>query len=188
MSSKEKAQPIKNMVPTLRIGQPFNPYKLFTGIFIPEALVRYRGLSPGGKLVYGRFARYAGEDGGCWPAIPTLAAEIGIGTTQTRIYVHELKKKRFIAIEERPGTSGIYKFLWHEAFAGAIGDRRKAPPLRKTGGAPLRKTVPPPLRKTGDEENHHQESQVKESHLGEKQVFTFEQKTRTQQTFNSSFP
>jgi hypothetical protein len=56
-----------------------------------------------------------------------------MGATQARTYVHELSEKRFIAIEQRPGSSGVYKFLWHEAFAGEIGDKRKAPPLRKTG-------------------------------------------------------
>jgi len=152
-----------NAASWLRIGQPFNPYKLFTGVFIPEALTRYRALSSGAKIVYGRLARYAGENGDCFPSIPSLAAEVGLGATQTRRYVHELSEKRFIAIEERPGTSRVYKFLWHEAFSGEIGEKRKAPPLRKTGGVPLRKTGPPPLRKTGDEENHHQESQMNES-------------------------
>jgi hypothetical protein len=171
-----KRRTSKSPAPQPRVGQPFNPYKLFTGIFIPEALVRFRGLSCGAKVAYGRLARYAGENGECWPAIPTLAAEMGIGPTQTRTYVHELRDQRFMAIEPRPGTSGVYTFLWHEAFAGELGNQRKAPPLRKTGGVvhrktvgePLQKTGPPPLRKTEDEEsqvkeNHHQESQINES-------------------------
>src|SRR5579864_3281306 len=117
---KERAR--ANPLLQLRIGQPFNPFKLFTGIFIPEALVRYQGLSPGAKLAYGRLARYAGQNGECWPSIPTLGNEIGIGTTQARAYVHELRSKRFINVEQRPGTSGVYKFLWHEAFAGETGE------------------------------------------------------------------
>ena len=52
-------------VVSLQIGQPFNPFKLFTGIFIPEALVRAKGVSPGAKLTYGRLSRYAGQDGSC---------------------------------------------------------------------------------------------------------------------------
>ena len=176
MTPSRKERVHTNQVPRFSIGQPFNPYKLFTGIFIPEALVRYRGLTCGAKIAYGRLARFAGANGDCWPSVPTLASEMGIGATQARTYVHELRDERFIAIEQRPGTSGVYKFLWHEAFDGEIGDKRKAPPLRKTGGvpprrtgdAPLRKTGPPPLRKTGDEESqvkesHHQESQVKEN-------------------------
>ena len=31
-------------------GQPFNPYGLFNGIHIPEALVRCKDLSPGAKI------------------------------------------------------------------------------------------------------------------------------------------
>src|SRR5258705_1421106 len=88
-----------------RVGQPFNPYKLFTGIFIPEALVRYRGLSCWAKVAYGRLARYAGENGEGWPAIPTLAGEMGIGCTQTRPYVHGPTDQRFRAIYPRAGTS-----------------------------------------------------------------------------------
>ena len=149
MTPDRKERSRSKEVPRLRIGQPFNPYRLFTGIFIPEALVRYQGLTCGAKIAYGRLARYAGENGECFPSIPTLVTEIGMGATQARTYVHELSEKRFIAIEQRPGSSGVYKFLWHEAFAGEIGDKRKAPPLRKTG----------------DEENHHQESQVKESQV-----------------------
>ena len=49
-----------------RVGQPFNPFRLFTGIFIPEALVRSELVSPGAKMAYGRLARYAGQDGRCW--------------------------------------------------------------------------------------------------------------------------
>jgi DNA-binding transcriptional regulator YhcF (GntR family) len=68
-------------------------------------------LSCGAKLVFGRLSRYASENGECYPSIPRLAAEIGIGPTQARTYVHELRDQRFIAIELRPGTSGVYSFL-----------------------------------------------------------------------------
>jgi Helix-turn-helix domain len=169
----------------LAVGQPFNPYKLFTGIFLPEALVRYRGLSCGAKIAWGRLARYAGENGRCYPSIPTLAREIGVGTTQARSYVHELKAKKFIAIEERPGTSGLSTFLWHEAFTGEVGEKRKIPPLRKTGGVPPRitggatptdnrTTTPPENRRQREsgEESHHQESHLKESHLDQDSVLT----------------
>ena len=148
----------------LRVGQPFNPYRLFAGVFIPEALVRYRGLSCGAKLAYGRLARFAGENGDCYPSITKLAKEIGMGTTQTRAYVHELSEKSFIVGKERPGSSAVYSFLWHEAFEGKVGEKRKSPPLQKTVGVPLRKSGALPLRKTGDEESHHQESQSEESH------------------------
>ena len=47
-------------VPPRVVGQAFNPYKFFTGIFIPEQICRYKGLSTGAKLIYGRLCRYAG--------------------------------------------------------------------------------------------------------------------------------
>src|ERR1022692_3471771 len=67
-----------------RVGQTFNPFRLFTGIFIPEAMVRYPHLSPSSKLAYGRLVRYAGEDGRCFPAVKTLAKEIGLRERRTR--------------------------------------------------------------------------------------------------------
>jgi hypothetical protein len=38
----------------LQIGQPFDPFRLFTGIQIPEVLVRSCLVSPGAKMAYGR--------------------------------------------------------------------------------------------------------------------------------------
>ena len=38
----------------LEIGQPFNPFRLFNGIFIPDALARQKGISSGAKMIYGR--------------------------------------------------------------------------------------------------------------------------------------
>ena len=44
----------------LQIGEPFNPFRFFNGIFVPEALVRTKLVSAGAKLAYGRLVRYAG--------------------------------------------------------------------------------------------------------------------------------
>ena len=41
------------------VGRPFNPHKEFTGALVPEALCRYKQLSPGAKICYGRLARWA---------------------------------------------------------------------------------------------------------------------------------
>jgi hypothetical protein len=44
-------QPQDRQRPTaLRVGQPFNPFGFFTGISIPEALVRSDLVSPGAKM------------------------------------------------------------------------------------------------------------------------------------------
>ena len=52
-------------------GEPFNPVGLFNGIFIPEAICKYRGLSLGAKMVYSRFCRYASRDGAVYPSLST---------------------------------------------------------------------------------------------------------------------
>src|SRR5438105_2445720 len=44
----------------VKIGERFNPQKRFCGSYVPEAIYKYRGLSPGAKLIYGRLCRYAG--------------------------------------------------------------------------------------------------------------------------------
>jgi hypothetical protein len=80
----------------LEVGDSFNPCGLLNGIFIPEVLVKARGVSPGAKLTSGRFTRYAGENGTCYPAVAPLAAEIGMSERQTQRYLSELERKRFI--------------------------------------------------------------------------------------------
>jgi Helix-turn-helix domain len=98
------------------IGKPFNPYGMFTGIWIPTALVRLRTLSPGAKICYGRLARYAGEDGLCYVSVNTLAGEIGVGERQTQKYLHELERERFIRKVVQLGSTNRIVFLWHEVF------------------------------------------------------------------------
>jgi hypothetical protein len=101
----------------MQTGQPFNPFRLFTGIFIPEGLVRANGISPGAKLTYGRLVRYAGQDGECYPAVPTLAAEIGVSVRQTQYYLAELEREKLIRrvtrLSDGGQTSNAYQFLWH---------------------------------------------------------------------------
>jgi hypothetical protein len=140
-----------NQAPQRLIGEPFNPYKQFPGIFVPEPICRFKGLSAGAKMIYGRLCRYAGKDGAAYPSISMLGAETGIGETQARGYIKELEHERFIAVDREnrhfrkdgSGGSNGYVFLWHSAFLGEAGALRKAPrPLRKTEGVPPRKTEP----------------------------------------------
>ena len=80
----------------LQPGEPFNPYLMFTGIFIPEGLVRCTSIRPGAKLAWGRLARYAGEDGRCYPKVKTLASEIGVRERQLQNYLKELEQAKLI--------------------------------------------------------------------------------------------
>jgi hypothetical protein len=102
---------------SLQVGQPFNPFGLFNGIFIPDALSRATGVSPGAKIAYGRLTRYAGSDGNCYPSVPTLAIEIGSSVRQTQRYLTELESVELLRRTARMGgsgqTSNSYVFLWH---------------------------------------------------------------------------
>ena len=109
---------------TFQPGQPFNPFGLFNGIHIPEALVRCKDLSPGAKISYGRLARYAGQDGACHPRQQTLADELGVSGRQVRTYLGELIQHGFLrAIRRGLHKPNDYIFLWHPIFSGT--DRRR---------------------------------------------------------------
>ena len=116
-ASKEAARP-----EGIRIGQPFNPFRLFTGIFIPEALVRSKLVSPGAKMAYGRLARYAGQDGRCFPAVDSLGQEIGVCDRQVQEYLAQLEKvkliRRRVRFVDRVQTSNFIEFLGHPLFEG----------------------------------------------------------------------
>jgi len=106
--------------PCLQVGQPFNPFGLFNGIFIPEALMRAKNISPGAKVTYGRLARYGGEKGNCYPSVATLAAELAISVRQTQRYLAELDENNLVRrkprISDSGQTSNVYVFLWHPLF------------------------------------------------------------------------
>ena len=83
-----------------------------------------KSISPGAKLVYGRLACYAGEDGECYPAVPTLADQLGISVRQTKYYLSELERKKLIRREARVykggQTSTTYQFLWHRPLEAGM--------------------------------------------------------------------
>jgi hypothetical protein len=143
----------------MKPGEPFNPYQLFHGLFVPEALARYTGLSPGAKLAYGRLARYAGQNGECYPAVPTLAREIGVGGRQARSYIAELESDGFIRrlarFKEGAQTSNEFQFLWHTIFDDAQSQEGRNDPSgggRKSTAAGGRKD--PAGEESHSEENH----------------------------------
>jgi Helix-turn-helix domain len=109
-----------------QVGQTFNPFRLFTGIFIPDALVRSSLVSAGAKLGYGRLARYAGQGGLCFPAVGTLAQEIGVGSRQAQKYLAELEKVRLIRRRKRfsgrAQASNVIESLWHPIFQEGVND------------------------------------------------------------------
>ena len=99
-------------------GQPFIPHKVFpTGVFLPDVLLANPKLSLGAKLLWARLARYAGTDGACFPALGTLAADLGCSERQIQRYVAELVRARYLAGRQRGfNRSNFYQFLWHPAL------------------------------------------------------------------------
>lgn len=102
----------------MQTGQPFNPY----GSFVPNALMRWNGVSPGAKLAYARLAQFAGEDGECFPSQETLASELGVSVVQVKRYVKELVTANLLRVERPQGRDRLahknnrYTFIWHPIF------------------------------------------------------------------------
>jgi hypothetical protein len=158
----------------LQVGQPFNPYRLFTGIFIPEALVRNPNISAGAKLAYGRLARYAGERGDCHPSVKALAREIGVKERQAQRYLAELETNGFIRAHPRYKGGNIrdtnsYAFLWHETFSGSI--RKTPPPGVRCDTTPVSNTTPPSASLVTPKESLKEESQQEESHSSSPEIY-----------------
>ena len=130
---------------------------MFTGVFIPEGLVRCQWISAGAKLAWGRLARYAGEDGRCYPTVKSLAAEIGLGARQGQKYLAELERARLIRrvyrYRQSAQTSNEFEFLWHEMFTQGVNDRSG-------------EGVNDPSAR-GVNDRSPKESQIEESHLEE---------------------
>lgn len=106
----------------LKPGQQFNPYRLFTGVFIPNAIVRSTKLTSTEKLVLGRLFQYAGANGQAFPHQVTLAQDVGIKRRQVIYILQHLCKLGLIAITPPSGTGRLmhrgnsYVFLWHSMY------------------------------------------------------------------------
>ena len=75
----------------MKIGVPFNPYRVFQGAFAPFWLLEHRGLGAGAKLCYIRLLGFAGRDGRCYPSVETLGNSLGVSDRQALDYVKELE-------------------------------------------------------------------------------------------------
>lgn len=110
------------------IGQPFSPYRLFEGAFIPECIMRYAGISPAAKLCWARLARFCGKFRECWPRLSVLAEELAVSERSVFSYLRELETDGFILIVQQ-GLQKPNKYLilrhkvLHEALMGQSPER-----------------------------------------------------------------
>ena len=120
----------------MKVGEPYKPYKLFHGAFVPNWLLCRPEVSAGAKLCFARLGQYAGQDGSCFPNIESLAEELGTSRRQADRYLSELKEHRLIGCD-RPGLgrTNRYAFLWHEWAEESATDRPKRAPRRRPAPA-----------------------------------------------------
>ena len=80
----------------------FNPFGLFNGVWIPEFLLSYSGISPAAKICYARLCRYCGRKTNiCFPSLDELADELGVTTRSINSYLRELEDDGFLVIQRR---------------------------------------------------------------------------------------
>jgi hypothetical protein len=97
----------------VRVGVPFNPYKVFQGVFAPYWILEHRGIGTGAKLCYIRLLGFAGKDARCYPSLETLGKSLGVSDRQARDYVKELERAGLITTEQRGlRRTNVYFFLW----------------------------------------------------------------------------
>jgi hypothetical protein len=103
------------------IGDRFNPWRRFRGVMIPDPVLAF-DISLGAKVCYGVLARYAGEDGECFPTMQTIGGRIGVSDRQAKTYVAELVRNGFISrARGGRGRPNRYSFLWHPSFDSVDG-------------------------------------------------------------------
>ena len=103
----------------MQIGERYNPRGIFTGVYIPESLVKHKDISPGAKLAFGRLCWHVGEDGRCFPFQETLAEALGCSVRSVQSYLKELEDAGFIE-RIREGNSHEYGFCWHDLLEQSL--------------------------------------------------------------------
>lgn len=95
-------------------GRPFIPFRQFNGALVPEALLKYTGITRGAKSLYGVLARYAGADGLCFPRQRRLAVDLAASERSIQRWVSELVAAGLLARARRGrgNRANSYLFLW----------------------------------------------------------------------------
>ena len=176
MARAKKREPANQ--PRLNVGDVFKPYMRFNNLLVPEQMGRFEDLNPGAKLVYGALRRYAGENGECWPSVPTLAKDVGLGPRMVQKHLRALEDAGFIRRipwfkGPKDQTSNRYVFLWHAIFDmhendGTQGDELRFTPLPANSGSSPRvhRRSPVPVHSGSYKEGHTEEGHIQEGRPG----------------------
>jgi AraC-like DNA-binding protein len=145
----------------MKIGDRFNPYRMFVGAFLPNWLLQREEVSMGAKVVYARLAQFAGEKGKAFPKVETIAREVGLSERQVQRYLAELEEHSLIgrrnrAAEMKPSD---YFFLAHAWFLNSLEVEDEQDPVTDMSPPPVTDMSPP-----GRRIRHHlEENQGRES-------------------------
>ena len=109
----------------MKVGQPFNPRRVFVGIYLPEAIAAWKEISPTSKLAYGHLFRRAGNSGKCFPSHRDISDHVGVSERQVARSLKELVRVgliRVVACHDKSGrqTTNEYEFLWHHVLDGSV--------------------------------------------------------------------
>ena len=96
---------------------------MWQGSFVPNWLMRRPEVAPSAKLVYGRLCQYAGRDGIAYPALDTLAAEVGVTRRHVCRIINDLETLGLIQRKQQTRDNGasstnIFSFIKHVWLSG----------------------------------------------------------------------
>lgn len=95
--------------------------------WVENALIEREDLEPLEKLLYMTLARYADDDGECFPSQGTLLKVTGLKDKRTITkYINNLEYKKLLKIEKIKGKQNIYKLLNARLEPVTSGDTRPA--------------------------------------------------------------
>lgn len=98
----------------MKQGEPFNPHGLFTGVFVPDAILSCKSLSSTEKLVLCRLYRYAHKKGYAYVTHAQLAHEFNLSKRQVIRVLANLESQKFIETKHQSGSHNIFYLLFHE--------------------------------------------------------------------------
>jgi len=145
-------------------GKPFSPHRAFTGVFIPDALIPFRGINAAEKICLARLYRYCDKKDHCWPSQEELAEELGVEVRSIHTYLVHLQEQGFIRIEQRGlGQPNQYVVLGHEVLGatpdlGLLTGNNLPVQTGTTSSDPDRKNLAGLIYRT--EENQEEENQA----------------------------
>jgi hypothetical protein len=111
---------------SIQVGGRFNPYKIFNGIHIPDAMCSTHLISWPAKACWGMLKKCAGDDGFCYPKQADLVKGLGLSLSTIQRAIKELSDQKFIEIETPNGYQKLmhlnhkYFFLLHEILAEGL--------------------------------------------------------------------